>query len=275
MLTKRTQKMPERGPENIDICLPTLNSGCKMTKLLQTLADQCSSGCVRLLIADGGSTDNTVQKIKDKFSNALFLSLSDKSPEEGINRLLRHESKNAKLLIGSDDWLSPDYVKKMTDKAKELINNGEERFILLPNKFINVYRGISYPSRLPHQILEVAGIGRGIGWMIYCRDGAPEMREDLKYASDYDILVRCKRSNYRFEYVDCTYYHSKDGRSSSGSIRGIWEEFRISCQYPARMKTAKTIASAIVLSIKGISRTSLIVITWLANRLRLILEDIL
>ena len=103
----------------------------------------------------------------------------------------------------------------------------------LPKFYKNIgskYLGFYLP--LPIFLLHIIGIGRGIGWGIYNKNGnLPLFNEDLFIATDYEFLLRCKLNEYSMKYVPCTYYHQKNGRSSKDWNIGVQEERKIAQKY--------------------------------------------
>ena len=184
------------------------------------------------MVADGASNDNTIDYIK-KNRTCKIISYEDKSPEEALNKLLKFEPKSLKIIVGSDDWLSKEYIEVFKREAKNLAKKGVNKFILLPKFYKNIgskYLGFNLP--LPIFFLHIIGIGRGIGWGIYNKNGnLPLFNEDIYIATDYEFLLRCKINNYTIKYVPCTYYHLKNGRSSKDWTIGVQEERRIAQKY--------------------------------------------
>ena len=238
----------------LDVCLPTRNSSKDLPRLMDCLHRQLEISESRLLVADGGSSDTTLEIIKCSIPLATIVSLSDASPEQGINRLFEYNPENIKLLIGSDDWISSNYLQAMISAANDCFQKGIQRFVLLPSRFINVSGNRQWFSRIPLAMISMMGVGRGIGWAVFDPTGAKFMSEELRYASDYEYLLRCYSSGYKFVYVDCTYYHNKSGRSSDSLLIGIFEEYKIACGYQRNQFALKTATSFVLLTLKAIIR---------------------
>jgi len=238
----------------VDICLPTRNSSGVILKLLDCLGRQIESTESRLLIADGASSDNTLDIIKAKIPSARIVSRRDKSPEQGTNMLFRYGARNIKILVGSDDWVCGGYVKAMLNASNACIEKGIKRFVLLPSRFINISGDKQRLSRIPLPLIRMMGIGRGIGWSVYDEGGVRLLSEMLVYASDYEYLLQCYLDGYHFEYVDCTYYHSKDGRSADSLLLGILEEYKIGWKKRGNKFGLESMASTVLLGIKAVMR---------------------
>ena len=216
----------------IDICIATKNSIKTLPKLLNKILDNNRNQSYRILIADGDSNDNTIDFIK-KNTACKIVSYKDKSPEEALNKLLKFEPKNLKIIVGSDDWLSKDYIEVFKKEANNLVKKGVNKFILLPKFYKNIgSKYLVFNLPLPIFFLHIIGIGRGIGWGIYNKNGKlPLFNEDLYIATDYEFLLRCKLNEYLIKYVPCTYYHLKNGRSSKDWAIGVQEERWIAQKY--------------------------------------------
>ena len=216
----------------IDICVPTKNSLQTLPKLLNSIKFQANKFNSRLLIADSSSEDKTLEYLRE-FSFCKIISYSDNSPEEALNKLLKVEPKNLKIFIGSDDWVSQEYLSSFVFESDELLKRVISKFILIPKFYENIGGNlfkINFP--MPFFFLNFIGIGRGIGWGIFHKEGDnPIFSESLEIASDYDYLLKCLREKYYFKYVPCKYFHLKNGRSSKKWLIGLKEEREIALKY--------------------------------------------
>ena len=71
-----------------------------------------------------------------------------------------------------------------------------------------------------------------IGFAIYRDHGEiTKFNENIKYASDFEFLIRSLKNGYYFKYVPCIYYHSKKGRSSKNWFKAFREEREISLKH--------------------------------------------
>ena len=247
--------------------MPTLNCADDLKKSINNIYDQVLETDSRLLIADGGSADTTTKIIKEEAPKAILVSSGDNSPEEGINKLLTKDCTNAKIFIGADDEISDGYIKEMKYKLTELSDKGVERVVILPKRFVNKAGKKSNRSMLPVWMLYIAGIGKGIGWLAYNKEGALTMDTTLKYASDYEYLRRCIREGYRIEVANCCYTHNKKGRSSNSLVKGITEELYIANKNRKHYRVAGRIGTTIFLTAKGSLRVGLFSIKAILNAL--------
>ena len=109
----------------IDICIATKNSAKTLPKLLNKITVDNQNQNHRILIADGDSHDNTIDYIK-KNTTSKIISYEDKSPEEALNKLLKFEPNNLKIIVGSDDWLSKEYIDNFAKEAIKLVKKGKK-----------------------------------------------------------------------------------------------------------------------------------------------------
>ena len=93
-------------------------------------------------------------------------------------------------------------------------------------------RGLKIDLPLPIFILNFIGICRGIGFGVYTENGSiPLFTRDIKFASDFEYLIKCLKDKFYFKYVFCRYYHNKNGRSAQNWAEALKEERNISLKY--------------------------------------------
>lgn len=217
----------------VDICVATKNSFQTLPKLINSIKSQILKTNSRLLIADGSSSDKTKEYLSE-FNFCKIISHSDNSPEEAINKLLKFESPSIlKILVGSDDWLSEEYLNTFKTEAEKLLNKGIYKFVLIPKFYKNIGTNLlKIDLPIPLFFLNFIGIGRGIGWGIYNNEELiPLLGDSFHIASDYDYLLKCLKLKYYFKYVPCKYFHLKNGRSSKNWRVGLNEEREIGLKY--------------------------------------------
>ena len=216
----------------VDICIATKNSFKTLPKLLNSLIYQLPKIDSQILIADGSSSDKTLEFL-ERFNFCKIISFSDNSPEEALNKLIKVEPKNLKIIVGSDDWVSEEYLSSFVNEAEKLVKQGINKFILIPKFYKSIGKSIfKLNSPVPLFFIKFIGIGRGIGWGVFNKEGDnPLFCESLEIASDYDYLLQCLRRKYYFKYVSCRYFHLKNGRSSKNWAKGLKEERKIALKY--------------------------------------------
>ena len=103
------------GSPSVAILLPVLNEGANIDHCLQSLADQDFPGAIEILVADGGSTDDTLDRLgrwSDQVNNLRIYENPDRVQSAGLNLLA--EVAHSDILIRADahTLYAPDYVSR-------------------------------------------------------------------------------------------------------------------------------------------------------------------
>lgn len=106
------------------IIIPTLNEIDHIEKLAKALIEHNTDLDYQLVIADGGSTDGTVevlQKLEQEFSQVTYLHNPKKLQSAAINLAVEQFGKNREYLIRLDahSGYPDDYCQKLLEDAKE------------------------------------------------------------------------------------------------------------------------------------------------------------
>jgi glycosyltransferase involved in cell wall biosynthesis len=117
-----------RNP-SISIITPTYNSAKTLTSCLESIKNQDYQGDIEIIIADGGSTDNTLdiaQQYTDKiYPNPL------KTGEAGKAAGVKQAKNEIIALIDSDNILpSGDWLSRMKNFEKVLSKEGDMKYPL-------------------------------------------------------------------------------------------------------------------------------------------------
>jgi glycosyltransferase involved in cell wall biosynthesis len=105
----------ENRSPSVAILLPVLNEGANIDDCLQSLADQIYEGPIEILVADGGSTDDTMDRLgrwSDLINNLRIYENPDKIQSAGLNLLA--EVAHSEILIRADAHTryARDYVSR-------------------------------------------------------------------------------------------------------------------------------------------------------------------
>jgi succinoglycan biosynthesis protein ExoA len=103
----------ENRSPSVAILLPVLNEGANIDDCLRSLADQVYGGPIEILVADGGSTDDTLDRLgrwSDLINNLRIYENPDQVQSAGLNLLA--EVAHSDILIRADAHTSyaRDYV---------------------------------------------------------------------------------------------------------------------------------------------------------------------
>ena len=99
----------------ITIVIPTYNQGRFIGATLQSIIDQQFPN-LELIVVDGGSTDNTLDVIRQYETHlAWWVSESDSGQAEAINKGFRRSTGEIMAWINSDDLVAPGALYRVAD----------------------------------------------------------------------------------------------------------------------------------------------------------------
>ena len=107
--------MNENRSPSVAILLPVLNEGANIDDCLQSLADQVYNGPIEILVADGGSTDDTLDRLgtwSDRLAGLRIFENPERVQSAGLNLLA--EVAHSEILIRADahTQYADDYVSR-------------------------------------------------------------------------------------------------------------------------------------------------------------------
>jgi succinoglycan biosynthesis protein ExoA len=105
----------ENRPPSAAILLPVLNEGANIDDCLRSLADQIYEGPIEILVADGGSTDDTLDRLgtwSDHLAGLRIFENPERVQSAGLNLLA--EVAHSEILIRADahSHYAEDYVSR-------------------------------------------------------------------------------------------------------------------------------------------------------------------
>jgi len=111
------QETPQSNP-SISIITPTYNSAKTLTTCLASIKNQDYQGEIEIIIADGGSTDSTLE-IARQYTNKIYPNPL-KTGEAGKAVGLKHSKGEIIALIDSDNILpSKDWLSRMVEPFQD------------------------------------------------------------------------------------------------------------------------------------------------------------
>ena len=107
--------MTENALPSVAILLPVLNEGASIDACLQSLADQDYRGPMEILVADGGSSDDTLDRLGlwvDRLHRLRIFENPERLQSAGLNLLA--DVAHSEILIRADahTLYAPDYVSR-------------------------------------------------------------------------------------------------------------------------------------------------------------------
>ena len=210
------------------ISLITVTYNCAET-LVDTFDSVRSQNCEELeyIVIDGGSTDKTVEVIKQ---NEDIISFWESKPDKGIydamNKGLRRTTGDYVGFLHSDDmYFSKDTLKGIIDVVKENgpdVVYGDLEYVnaKLTDKVIRKWRSKEFESAMLKR-----------GWMpphptLYIRKGIVEetgfFDTSFRIAADYDYILRVfTRKGLKTHYLPEVIVKMRVGGESNKSISNI------------------------------------------------------
>lgn len=211
----------------ISIVTIVFNGEKHLEQTIQSVLDQ-NYPSLQYIIIDGGSTDHSLDIIK-KYEKDLYFWVSekDKGISDAFNKGIAHATGDIVGIINADDWYEPKSFERVArqmgdadisfgdvqfwkNEQKEFIQKGN--FDLL-SKEITIIHPTVFVKRKAYETY--GGF-------------------DLKYrcAMDYDLLLKLKVNQCRFEYLPFTIANMRwGGLSDSSWITGCRETMEIKNKY--------------------------------------------
>jgi len=226
--------------KKLTIIIPTYNSEKFIKNCLNSILKQTFKDFI-VFIADGGSTDRTLEILNNTLSNYKIISQKDKCSEEGINKCFSKIQTKFFMIIGSDDFLgNKKYIENLFKKINKpgidivfpnlgVVVNKRKKIIKQPNNFSY----LKYKTIVP-----------GLGWLAKKKIAKINRFScKLKVATDYDFFYRLKNKGINFFRDNkSVYYFRLGGHSFKNAIIGFKEmksislknngpKIKIYCQY--------------------------------------------
>ncbi len=123
IIIEQTDQILINRTPSISIITPTYNSAKTLASCLESIKNQDYWGEIEIIIADGGSTDRTLE-IAQKYTDKIYPNPL-KTGEAGKAAGVKHAKNEIIALIDSDNILpSRDWLSRMKNFKKVLSNQG-------------------------------------------------------------------------------------------------------------------------------------------------------
>lgn len=191
------------------IVTPSFNQREFLMEALESVRRQ-NDGNVEHLIFDGGSTDGSVELLKEcsgrpEWAHLKWVSERDRGQSHALNKGFRMASGDLVGWLNSDDRYRPgcfDLVNKAQEAAPDVdVFYGDYTWIDETGKLLQVRREIEF-SRfilLYHKVLYVPTTATFIRRRVF--EAGNFLDESFHYAMDYEYFVRLTMKGYRFQHV--------------------------------------------------------------------------
>lgn len=205
------------------IVTPNYNYGRFLKKALESMlaqADAPGAPEIEHIVMDGGSTDDSVQILKDwaafaaaqpaakagRYSFA-YVSEPDKGQTDAINKGLRRATGDVVAWLNADEWYEPGALSKMAAaferRPKADLIYGEVRFVRPDGSTIRVKRD----HRFSGFVLLWYGCyisSAATFWRRRVLDAGDYLDASYKVCMDFEYWVRLWRHGYRFSFLPTT-----------------------------------------------------------------------
>lgn len=185
----------------ISIITITFNSDKTLERTIQSIINQNYEN-LEYIIIDGGSTDHTIDIIRKYEEHiACWVSEPDKGISDAFNKGIRMSTGKIIGIINSDDGLCEGALDTLSREYEEDVDVYRGNIILW-----NTETGTKV-KEIPSMHFSLTGIhvnishqGTFISKMAYDKYGL--YNTDLKYAMDYDLLIRFEKMNAKMKYIN-------------------------------------------------------------------------
>lgn len=202
-LLKRIYKHPL-----VSVLISTKNQGKYVERTIRSILQQDYSR-MKILVTDGGSTDDTIDILK-RFSKSIFWqSTPDEGEYDGYNKLLQNVRKDFIKIVPSDDMLLPNAISRCTE-------------FILKNPDIDIVYGFSYIIDTKGRTIGVQGPqwkNRPVTLKNYLRSKVNHNfqtalirrtvfnrvglfnSDKFKYIGDFEFFARCLKAGLKIAYI--------------------------------------------------------------------------
>ena len=217
----------------VSIITVCLNSEKNIVQTIESVLNQTYKN-IEYIIIDGGSTDKTLEYIREyhpKFNGRMnWITEKDEGLYFAMNKGIKMASGNILGIINSDDWYEKNAIECVVN---EYINNPDIEFFYGNLNWINEEKNTNNLS-VPMKDLNNYTYRY---WMPFAHPTAFVCKKvyeklgvfDTKYkiASDYDFILRCMDNGIKFKYINATLSNFREGGVSSNQYRTFKESTKI------------------------------------------------
>lgn len=195
----------------ISVIMPTKNSEATIQRALDSVKRQEYKD-YELLIADGGSTDNTLKIIKD--NGFKVASKKDSSSSEGVRKITELATGSIMTLLMSDDELGKECMQKAISKLEETKADW-----VYGKMEVRKPSGITYMAQEPITLKDLLnGKGFPTGGTFFKKELYKKvggLDKTLHYAVDIDLWIKMFKESTPEYIKDTMYIFYVTGRNQS------------------------------------------------------------
>lgn len=248
----------------LSIVTPCFNSEKTIERTIKSVVEQDLSCELEYIIVDGKSSDNTcsiIKKYAERYPFIKWVSESDKSMTEALNKGLRKASGDILASINADDMYLPGTLEKVHMFFE---TNQDRKVCLINNYFVEESTQRVLSKNMPRLFNElICGLIEcplpecGIFFARECIDNVGLFNEQIKYTQDMELYLRIYKAGYKFHYsnIDASVFFRSDENYSTTIGDKMDAEVCTYYKYPKLFKQfSNSIASKLIKITLGIRR---------------------
>ncbi len=209
-------------PPLVSLIMPTLNADTYIADALNSVVAQNMEDRIEVVIADGGSTDNTLH-IARQYDFTRIFERRDNNLYEGFNRGLANAKGELIGFLNSDDFLQQDAMEIVTTAFRD---NEQVGYVSCGITQQALKTGQKPDGKLPGLLngkpLNVKGVLFGIPAINgrFFRSGVVKeiglFNSEIGLAADREFLLRVHTSGFQsLEVKQCLYHYRVHNRSAT------------------------------------------------------------
>ncbi len=186
----------------VSIITPSFNQGKFIRETIESVLSQDYEN-IEYFIIDGGSTDETVDILKEYSNRIIYVSEPDEGQADAINKGIRRAKGEIIGWLNSDDTYEPCAISKMVEtflyNPEVDVVYGKANHILESGEFLEPYPTEDFDYRI---LAERCFICQPAAFFKKkCVTEVGLLNKDLQLCMDYDLWVRLGKK-YRFIYIN-------------------------------------------------------------------------
>jgi len=225
------------------IITPSLNQGEFIKDCIESVLSQNYNNFEHIIV-DGGSTDNTINIIKN-YSHLKLLTGSDSGPASAINRGFKVASGDILAWLNCDDYYDSNVFEKILNVFKSNLN---VKFVYGNLTFVNKEKKIVKRDKTKRfNFNSLINISPDIRQPCsFYKKGLVEqvqyLNENIKIVFDLDFFIKMSKISEPY-YIDenLAFYRDHDSTLTRVNIRKQgWEIYKVCRKYNAKLFTPVT-----------------------------------
>jgi len=237
----------------ITVVTPSYNQGKFIRETIESVLGQ-DYPRLQYIVVDGGSTDETLEILKEYDGKLSWISESDDGQTDAINKGMRLAKGEILAYLNSDDLYEEKSLFKvaeifMSNKNIDLIY-GDFNYINIDGKLVSQRRTIDFDFgafRYDHCFI----CQPSSFWRRSVFDEIGLFKEQLYYYMDYDFYLRAASAGLRFHHVRAPLANLRlhtDCKTVNGSVDGRNKMLieREQVLFPYRIKLSNTVITHVL-----------------------------